>query len=449
MGKDRVLSIIGATRCNLNCSYCFLHKNPAYIEEDAKVIAALKDGSYIRNIKTTLNKLKIPYDDFSKFEIWGAETSLHMSESEDFFKELLRSFPNITEIGYSSNFLTDVQNHLDLINILEQYGPRDRYVLPIQISVDGPDWILSQTRHYKYQALKNNVLKFIDALNKTKLKKCHIDLNYKATLPWEVFEKIISSKESMEEYYDFWLAEEEDIGNKVINGNVHFKVHNGYVPALVWPYQYVKEDGLKITAAAQLIDANRLYKKYHLDRNMILEIFGFDEVERNYDPIGGCGKYVYSLMFKPDGSMAACSNGILDTNDKNLEWLKENDPKEYEESLRTRPYSDTYDENGNVDYNKMKKHFDYMSRFWEYQTNYVLTNICAQIYELSYAGLISDSYKRDPEMIYRHALYILRKHGCYFTNLRATGSPYVPDRSYLILVCNGLLEYYEAKKRSL
>ena len=116
--------------------------------------------------------------------------------------------------------------------------------------------------------------------------------------------------------------------------------------------------------------------------------------------------------------------------------------------MNTRPYSYTYDNDGNVDYDKMLQHFDYMKDFWEYQTNYVLTNLCSQMYELSYAGLISSTYRDNFETLYRHALYIIRKHGCYFTNLRSTGIAYVPSRSYLTLVCNGLIEYYEQRKRT-
>lgn len=445
---DRTLSVLGATKCNLNCSYCFLHKNPAYIEEDAKLVQAYKDGSYIKNIKKTLTELKIKYQDFKKFEIWGAETSLHILEAEDFYKELLETFPNLEEFGYSSNFMTDINNHIKFIDILEEYSPQEKVCVPLQVSVDGPDWISEQTRHYKYQDLKDNLIHFIDIINSKKLKKVRIDLHLKATMPWELFHQIFSSKEKMEEYYDFWYNEENDINERIINGQLKFNAHNCFIPSLVWPYSYLKEDGIEIANIAKMVDSYKLPEKYHRETNMVLDIFGFSEVNENYLPCGGCGKYVYSLLIKPDGSMAGCSNGILDTNDKNLKWLKENDPKEYEESLRTRPYSYTYDCNGNVDYDKMKTHFNYMKDFWEYHTNFVLTNLCSQIYELSYAGLISPIYKEDFETVYRHALYIIRKHGCYFTNLRSTGTAYTPSRSYLVLVCNGLIEYYEQQKRA-
>lgn len=444
----RVLSILGATKCNLNCSYCFLHKNPAYVEEDIKLVNVLKDGSYIKNIKKTITKLDIDYKDFDKFEIWGAETSLHIQEAEDFYKELLETFPNLNEFGYSSNFMTDINNHVKLIDLLEEYSPQDEVVLPIQVSVDGPDWISEQTRHYKYQDLKNNVLNFIDIINHKKLKKAKVDLHFKSTLPWDLFEKIFSSRESAEDFYDFWYNEEKDIKDHIISGSLDFNVNNCFVPSLVWPYLYTKEDGLKIVDIARMIDGYEMPKKYGYDSNMVLDMFGFQEVHENYLPPGGCGKYVYSLLIKPDGSMAGCSNGILDTSDKNLEWLKENDYQEYVESLRTRPYSYTHDKDGNVDYDQMLKHHKYMKEFWEYQTNFVLTNLCSQMYEMSYAGLISPIYKQDPEAIYRHALYIMRKHGCYFINLRSNGTPYTPSRSYVSLVCNGLIEYYEQQKRS-
>ena len=446
--NGRVLSILGATKCNLNCSYCFLHKNPAYLEEDAKVLAALQDGSYLKNIKKTLYELGIKYTEFDKFEVWGAETSLHYSESKDFFKEMLNTFPNIKEIGYSTNFMTDVQNQLDLIDDVEKYGPNEHYQFPLQISVDGPDWILEQTRHYKFEDLKKKIFEFIDAINRTKLHKVNVDLNLKATHPWSVLSKIISSKESIDEYYSFWNQVQYELSERVINGNLRIKTFNGFAPSLVYPDNFTKDDGILVANAARLVEDYDLARKYGLCFNPIFDIFGFDEIQNPYGHQGSCGKYVYSLVFKPDGSMAACSNGILDTNDKNLEWLKENDPQEYIESLRTRPYSYTYKEDGSVDYEAMKRHYAYMEGFWKYQPDFVLTNVCAQIYELSNAGIISPSYKDDFEKIYRHAVYISRKHGCYFTSLRATGTPYTPARGYLSLCCNGLLDYYEQLKRA-
>lgn len=44
------IELITSTGCNLNCKYCFLHKNTSYHEEDVKTLQAIQDGTFIKNI---------------------------------------------------------------------------------------------------------------------------------------------------------------------------------------------------------------------------------------------------------------------------------------------------------------------------------------------------------------------------------------------------------------
>lgn len=39
--ERKTLGLISASKCNLNCSYCYLHKNQSYINEDEKIIKAM------------------------------------------------------------------------------------------------------------------------------------------------------------------------------------------------------------------------------------------------------------------------------------------------------------------------------------------------------------------------------------------------------------------------
>lgn len=40
-----------ASSCNLNCSFCYLHKNESFKEFDKEILQAWDDGSYITNVK--------------------------------------------------------------------------------------------------------------------------------------------------------------------------------------------------------------------------------------------------------------------------------------------------------------------------------------------------------------------------------------------------------------
>lgn len=59
--------------CNLRCAYCFLHKNKAYEEEDKNIVQSLKDGSFIKNICFSLEKIDINKSEFDSFSLWGGK----------------------------------------------------------------------------------------------------------------------------------------------------------------------------------------------------------------------------------------------------------------------------------------------------------------------------------------------------------------------------------------
>lgn len=48
------LSVISSSVCNLNCSFCYLHKNQSYKEFDSLVRQAWQDGSYVDNLLKTV-----------------------------------------------------------------------------------------------------------------------------------------------------------------------------------------------------------------------------------------------------------------------------------------------------------------------------------------------------------------------------------------------------------
>ena len=98
----KTLGIISASKCNLKCEYCYLHKNKSYINEDKKTLQAILDGSFIKNVKRTLKKLSIDREDFGKLELWGGETTLIFL----LFTTILLSPFSLLTTDFSSDFGT-------------------------------------------------------------------------------------------------------------------------------------------------------------------------------------------------------------------------------------------------------------------------------------------------------------------------------------------------------
>ena len=115
-----------------------------------------------------------------------------------------------------------------------------------------------------------------------------------------------------------------------------------------------------------------------------------------------------------------------------LRALKENDPEEYKQLLKSK----------------------YLSKEHDYIIKYVaqdlrtseLTFIMSQMYDLAQAGLISSIYKDNEAVRFRHAQYLINLHACYYWNLRTTGSMFTFWNDNIKLFCNGLFEFYDWMK---
>lgn len=174
-----ILSLITSNSCNQKCSYCYLHKNPAYQEQDKILLQSLENGSFFNNIINTIHSLHYDIKDFDTLDFWGGEPTLYFNKEESLIDHILYNFSNINKISYSTNFSTFDQQ-IDFIKFFNNYV---RHLnLSIQISYDG---IFNKiTRGIDPIEIKENLKRFILALNKTCLNNLTISINLKATLPW-------------------------------------------------------------------------------------------------------------------------------------------------------------------------------------------------------------------------------------------------------------------------
>ena len=448
MIEGRRLEVIGSAGCNLKCSYCYLHKNPSYFEEDKLVVKAMKDGTFLKNIKTVLKYLKVYPEEFETFTIWGGETAAHLSECKEFFASIFQTFPKIKKVSYSTNFTVNIQNHLDFIEVMEKYCQQNEIHFEMQISIDGPTPINKITRGYDFEDCHKKTKELIEKLNQIKLKKVHVGISYKATLPWVIYRQICSSIESIEEYLSFWKNESDYFNDLIINGNVSFSVGSCYGPSFKAPYRYTVQDGIEMANFSNMIFCHHLDEKFDALVNMPLLSCGLviPEDENVYNFNSGCGEMATTFTFSWDGRLNPCSNGFMDFDDTNVEWLKNNDPKEYKRVLKSRPLSIMANKDRSLDLEAIAEKHQKALDFWPTQGMFIKTVLNSQLYELACAGQVSPIYKEDHFLRYRHAVLIYRKVACSFNAKRETGSVHVPLADFFKLSCNGLSELYELRR---
>lgn len=446
MNQNRILNLITASKCNLNCSYCFLHKNQSYINEDEKILEAIKNNTFLANVMKTLQELNINKHEFLSCEFWGGEPSLHFCEMENMFKDIFYYFPNIKFFTFSTNFLTPLNNYLTFINAVNKYAHHP-IEISMQISVDGPDFINEQTRHYKFEVLRKNIYNFIDAVNDLELNNIKYNFYFKATLPHKFYFQLSQDEEMLNNYLDFFVKERDLIVSKIKNPNIIFGSLGAiFNPSIEHSYNFTKEDGINVA-----IGARKLHAKLNQLQYEDCPLIGINAVDRWIDLDGDdiyrynlkCGQLDTSLLFNWDGSLNGCTNGFLDHDLNNLQWLKENDLHEYNEVQNTLWVHDQYNADGSLNYDKIRKLHNYMQTFWKFHNDFCMTVMASQLYDLALAGQVSPIYLTSPQTRLRHVSMVGRMLLCYFLNCRNTGSSYAPCSDVFKLYCNGLLEFYE------
>lgn len=447
--NPKKIELITSTGCNLNCKYCFLHKNNTYNIENQKTLQAIKDGSFINNILKICNIYKYDRENVTDIAFWGGEPTIHFLEMENFFKELINIFPNISKIDYSTNFI-EWEKNLIFFKYLDKIINHNTFI-DLQISFDGPDWISEQTRGYKANIIENNIISFISEINKIYFKNLQIDINLKATMSWPIFKELCSNKELLENYIQYALYLEKKYNELNLNKNIHFYTESMLGGGLESPYEYTIQDGIDIAAYARQIDQWNLSQKYGRDVNLPLLFFGLDFKHQanlfNYNlEKMNCGKVTSCPSIRYDGTSVLCNSGIMNDNEQNLLWLKDNDLKEYEKLKRSTILAKSP---SLTDKEEMIKKFNHIQFIHDNVSSFNTGILCSLLYELAYAGQVDRVYLENPSMIFNHVnSYFSSKMGCYYYSLIETGSVFVPVSSFMKIVGNGLIQYYDEKVRN-
>lgn len=432
------ISILASGRCNLNCKYCFLHKNKSLYELDKLVQKSWEDGTYITNIVSSLKKLNANFENIKGLTIWGGEPFLNLKQFNKYFFELFNYFPNLNDVWTSTNFSTDINEIINLLKLFDEYA-NNSVNFRIQISMDSiyyEDGHNLQLSFYikQMEQLLNN-------LNNIQFKNIHLNISLRPTIEESQFLELFLNEEKLTEYIDYILQFDKTISELMINKNITYSPV--ILPTATYPSHATSLDGITYANIVRIWD--NFKTKYNINQDLLSYSLGRITNDSLFKMNYECSNLLHNLTILPDGSITCCINSYVNNYDLYKKELIEENAQKALEELQTEEY---YSFNPlNMTDKEIEK------RLWIIQ-NGVKNNIFTYKYfslktcqELLKVNQISNIY-HNYDLLFKHITLINFNLGCMFYNLHESQLPYLNSPSTYRKYLNGVVEYYNNQRKN-
>ena len=142
------ISVHWSSDCNMACKYCYIDKDKrAMAGYNRQIREALEDGSFVKNIKTTMASRR---NEIENISLWGAEPTINAKFFKEFIYELFDYFPNVDSVMFSTNALLGAKVlYDDFLMPLYEYAENNhrKMCFELQLSLDGPPEFNDESRH--------------------------------------------------------------------------------------------------------------------------------------------------------------------------------------------------------------------------------------------------------------------------------------------------------------
>ena len=455
------ISLLIACQCNLNCEYCQIAKsineNTVKRNLQSKTIQALKDGTYLNNVKQTLNKLNMGYNQITQMSIWGQEPTLILDYLTEHFENWLETFDKLLDFSFSTNGMENPQSIVNFIKKIDNNVDHP-FTITVQFSYDG-EQATANVRKADGDIIQKNLLYFLHELNKIQFNYVKVNVHVHNVVSLNVIRENNSTEKVIEFYkqIDEWMA----IVNKA-NTNAKVNLAPTIFSAIEAPVEATVDDGLLFAdfiRRGMMLDCGRngynpgwtllhIYDNYfeHLDElklhtaKEILELKYIDEekyneIFRRLSNTISCGQNYGELKIMYDGKISPCPNLIFSTNAEDII-----DDGSISASIRkgitTRQYFNALtDSKEQVD--KVVETFRILK---EDSYLYIFHHVLTMMELLANVNQIDSSYKKDRNKMIEHAFFLAGAYGCSFNNQVMTASLYHKHSGLLKLFCNGAMD---------
>lgn len=101
--EQSILVFYTTATCNLNCSYCYIDKNPALQEIDNLLDESFKGDYYFNFAKEVFPNP----EQLREVEFWGGEPTLRLDRAYNVVDKLIQHYPNLIDFMMSTNLTHD------------------------------------------------------------------------------------------------------------------------------------------------------------------------------------------------------------------------------------------------------------------------------------------------------------------------------------------------------
>ena len=221
----KTLELITSSLCNLNCVYCYRDNN---IEEHERIL------NWSSSLVDDVEKHHELFKDIDQISLWGGEPTTSIHAFIEPLKKLLQRYTNVKKVLISTNF-TNIEPFIPLIEALLDVD----VIITFQISIDGPNNIMLQSRGILVETIFDNIKKIHELFKNTK-----IDYLTKATWGSETLELLSDYPQLVDEYYSF-MEDLKDYYKLISYSDTtsgYFKMSNKAF--YVIPHTYSVKDGM-------------------------------------------------------------------------------------------------------------------------------------------------------------------------------------------------------------
>lgn len=450
------LSVLGASDCDLGCSYCYLGKNCAFREQDSIILDAWKNGSYIKNVVNVLKALNSDPNQLISFQLWGGEPTLHIKTLQESNAgiEIGKNFPYLREFLMPTNFSnTDVQGLIDFIyDIDSQLIPRDedhKLIYHIQGSIDGPPGDFNTYGHKvswdKYKQNIDNLFTYILEKNKV-LKNTIIDFDVCPTSSQALILKNLNTYDKIKDFRAFcdkvclYLNEKCKVVSHLADMTIMTKF---WYPRIAISQATTSEEAMEIEKIVRLFDICEYQEQaFVIDKgdnaNFYHDCTGATHYNfRNHECVEA---NEYSITIMPDGTIAQCPCLFLQNIPTFKEqYLKDKDFWGYKTALMqsTCFYNPLTDQGS--DKEKYHDWYVYGGGYLGTHSTYINLNF-NMAREMALSHQIDNNYIINESLLLDHYLAAFLTAECYRENLNNYHNYYLADVNQFRRWFNGTTE---------
>lgn len=460
MKKISQVSVLGASDCDLSCSYCYLGKNCAFKDQDQNIINAWKDGSYLENIKKVLDFFNSDPKEVRSFQLWGGEPLLHIDilQQNKIGTKIGQLFPELLEFLIPTNFNnTNIEAIIDFIYDLDkELSPRTTGSLNpqcqfhIQASIDGPPGDFNTHGHQvswdKYMMNYNKLFDYIKT-KKEKLNNIILQLNicpcssqHLILKNLNTYDKIKNFRKHYDDFVIYLTERAKEIKDEctVIVQTKHF------YPRIAISQTTTSEEAMEIEKIVRLFDICEYQEKsYVIDKgdnaNFYHDTTGITCYHsRNHECVESNET---SVTLMPDGTIAQCPCLFFqDLEEFKNHYLENKDYWNYKSTLiRSNCFLNPLKDS---DIKKIKDH-DWYVRGGGYlgtHSTYINLNF-NMVREMALSHQIDPNYIINEELLLDHYLGSFLNTECYRENIECYHNFYIADINLFRRWFNGTTEY--------